>query len=170
MEKIDAVERCVGQALDHVQRIAHVQADILQRAVANMVERADHAVEKGLAADKAGAGPHRRLAREMLAGAEADLHLKRAVFTEQGHRVDRHALGHADPGQQFLDERSLAEAQLVSLAAAIEAADGGRIVHRRAAIVAWRFGASLQRKRRGPVWSRAASFQRSPGWLRRELP
>nr|GFD60939.1 hypothetical protein [Tanacetum cinerariifolium] len=42
MEQIDPLERGVGKPLDHLQRIAHVQADVGEVAVADMAERADH--------------------------------------------------------------------------------------------------------------------------------
>src|SRR5689334_20495608 len=94
-----------------------------------MVERADHAVEEGLAADEVVIGAHPRLAGKMLARAEADLDFECSVVAEQRARIERAGLGHAHLRQQRLDERGLALAELVSLRTAIEAASGSRIGH-----------------------------------------
>ena len=78
-------------------------------------------------------GSRRGLTGEMLARAEADLELQRADrVAEQRRRIERPGLGHATARQQLLDQRGLALAQLVALATAVEAADGGGIVHRAA--------------------------------------
>src|SRR3546814_9914311 len=52
MEQINALQRSVGQALQHVQRVAHMHADIRKRPVADMHERADDAVQERFAADE----------------------------------------------------------------------------------------------------------------------
>ncbi len=53
MEQVHAVQAGIGQPLDHLQRVAHVQADIGKVTVTDMAQRADHAVQERLAADKA---------------------------------------------------------------------------------------------------------------------
>ena len=72
----------------------------------------------------------------MLARAEPDLELQRAFkalgVAEQHARVERPRHGYGQLGKRRLDERGLAGAQLVALATAVKAANGGGIVHRRA--------------------------------------
>ena len=72
------------------------------------------------------------MARQMFARAEADLDMQRTVFAEQRRGIDRALVRHRQVGKRFLDKRGLAETKLVALAASIEAADNGRIGHRRA--------------------------------------
>ena len=132
MEQVDALERRIGQPLRHLQRVAHVEAYVRQRAVADMPQRADDAVQERLAADEARARMRRRLRHQMLARAEADLQLQRPVVAEQCPRVERPRFRYRDLRQQLLDQRGLTGAQFVALAAAVEAADGGGVVHRRA--------------------------------------
>ncbi len=65
----------------------------------------------------------------MLARTEADLELQRPVVSEQTRGIQRPAVGHRHARQQVLDQRGLAGAQLVALAAAIKLAVGGGIDH-----------------------------------------
>ena len=104
MEQIDEAQARVRQPLQHVERVAHVEADIGEMPVADMAERADHAVEERLGADEAVIGQQIGAVGEMLAGAEADLEMKRAVVAEQGARIDRPLVGHAQRRQQSLDQ------------------------------------------------------------------
>ena len=60
-----------------------MQPDIVEPPGLHMLERADHAVDERLAADKAVTRPHLRLPRQMLARAEADLKLQWALIAEQ---------------------------------------------------------------------------------------
>ena len=76
--------------------------------VADMAERADHAVEERLGADEAVIGQQIGAIGEMLAGAEADLEMERAVVAEQGARIDRPFVRHAQRRQQSLDQSRLA--------------------------------------------------------------
>ena len=92
--------------------------------VADMVQRADDAVQERLASDEAVVGPHRRLAGEMLARAEADLELQRTIAPNSRAASSGPVVGHRDARQQVLDQRRLAGAQLVPLAAAVELAMG----------------------------------------------
>jgi hypothetical protein len=52
MQQIDEAQRGIGKPREHVERIAHVQADIGQVPVADVLERADDAVQERLAAMK----------------------------------------------------------------------------------------------------------------------
>jgi hypothetical protein len=72
----------------------------------------------------------------MLAGAKADLQPQRAVIAKQRTRIERAFLGHGDTRQQLVDKRLLAEAQCMALAAAVKAADGGRIARHAALTIA----------------------------------
>jgi len=94
-----------------------------------MAERADHAVEEGLAADKAMIGTRGRLAGEMLACPEADLEFERTAVTEEDLGIERARFGHANLRKESLDEFGLALAELMALAAAVEATDGNGIGH-----------------------------------------
>ena len=78
MEEIDAPKAGIGQRLQDVERIAHVEANVLQFAVAHLVERADHAVEERLAPDEAVIGPRGGLSGGMRARAAAALERERA--------------------------------------------------------------------------------------------
>ena len=68
-----------------------VQADVGEMLVADMAERRGDAVEEGLGADEAVIGQQIGAESEMLAGAEADLEMERAIVAEQGaaNRADR---------------------------------------------------------------------------------
>jgi len=91
-----------------------------------------------------------RLRREMLAAAEADLEFERAIVAEQGLRIERAGIGHAHLGQQFLDQRGLALAELVALAAAVKTTERDGIWHGAQRIVAPpRAGKSGAFRRRG---------------------
>ncbi len=106
-----------------------MQADIGELPVADMAERAGDAVEEGLGADEAVIGEQIGAVGEMLAGAEADLEMERPLVAEQDAGIDRPFVGHAQRRQQRLDQRRLAGAQRAALGAAVEAADGGGVVH-----------------------------------------
>ena len=73
-------------------------------------------------------GPHLRLPRQMLAGSKADFELHWPVVSEQSPGVER-PFGHADPGQQILDQLGLPHSQLVPLPPSIESANRRRITH-----------------------------------------
>ncbi len=98
MEQIDEAQRAVGQPLEHVERVAHMKADIGEMPVADMAERADDAVEEGLGADEAMVGQQVGAIGEMLAAAEADLEMERAVVAEQGAGVERALSGTLSAG------------------------------------------------------------------------
>ena len=112
----------------HVERVAHMEADILQPVRLHMLQGTDHAVDERLAADKAMIGMQLRLSREMLARAEADLQLQGPIIAEQDTGIER-AFGNADAGQQVLDQSGLPDAQLVPLAPAVKPADCCRVAH-----------------------------------------
>ena len=159
MEQIDALQGAVGEAFDDLQRVAHVQADIGEMVVADMVQRADHAVEERFAADKAVIRTGAGLSRQMFAGAEADLHLDRAVVAEQELRIERAGVGDRDLRQQFLDQGGLAQPQLVTLTTAIEAADGGGVIHRA--------GCTGAEKSRKPLVQDRSGSGKGGTWARR---
>src|SRR3546814_7211583 len=69
--------------LQHVQRIAHVDADVGQPSVADMPKRRHDAVQKGFAADETMAGMRLCLRGHMLTAAKADLELHRTRAAEQ---------------------------------------------------------------------------------------
>ena len=83
VEQIEEAQRAVGHALQHLERIAAPQADIGEMLVADMAERGRDAVEERLGADEAVVGQHVGAVGEMLARAEADLEMKRAILAEQ---------------------------------------------------------------------------------------
>ena len=96
MEQIDEAQRSVGQAAEHVERVAHVQADVGEVAVADVAERGGDAVDERLAADEAVVGEQIGAESEMLARAEADFEVERAVIAEQGARCDFAIRRHRD--------------------------------------------------------------------------
>ena len=88
--------------------------------VADVAERGRDAVEERLGADESVVGEHVRAVGEMLARAEADLQMERAVVTEQRARRDL-ALGwNLDLRQEALDQLLLTLAELVPARPSIE--------------------------------------------------
>jgi hypothetical protein len=124
VEQVGARKACVGEAFQHLQRIVHMDADIVESLPLDVEQQADHAIQERFAADEAVIGAHRRLAGEMLAAAEADLELQGTIVAEQGGGIERPGFRNRDPREKIVDKRLLAHAQLVPLATAIEAADG----------------------------------------------
>lgn len=106
MEQIDPLQRGIGQPRQHIERIAHMKADIVQPLGLHMLERADHAVDEGLAANQAVVGMQFRLSRQMLSGAETDLELQRTTIAKQCAGIER-TIRNTDPRQQVLDKPSL---------------------------------------------------------------
>ena len=85
------------------------------------------AVEERLAADEAVVGQQIGAVGQMLARAEADLEVERAVVAEQPLRGDLALRRHGDLRQQRVDQRLLALAQLVPARPAVEAVERGRV-------------------------------------------
>ena len=130
MEQIDEAQRRVGQPLQHVERVAHVQADIGQPPVADMAERAGDAVEERLDADEAVIGQQIGAIGEMLAGAEADLEMERAIVAEQAAgRRSAPRPARSSAGSSVSTSAACPARSGRPLRAAVEAADGGGIVH-----------------------------------------
>jgi hypothetical protein len=77
VEQVNEAQRGVRQALQHLQRVAHVQADVGEALIAHMAERADDAVEERLAADEAVVRQEIGAVGEMLPRTEADLEMER---------------------------------------------------------------------------------------------
>ena len=101
VEQIEEAQAPVGHALEHVERVAAPQADIGEMLVADMAERGRDSVEERLGADEAMVGQHVGALGEMLAAAEADLEMERAVFAEQGSAVISPSAGTAIWGSSF---------------------------------------------------------------------
>ena len=108
MKQIEEAQRWVRDALKHVERIAAPQADVGQMLVADVAERRGDAVEERLGADEAMIGEHVGAVGEMLARAEADLEMQRAILSKQSRGRDL-ALGrNLDLREQRVDELLLA--------------------------------------------------------------
>jgi hypothetical protein len=105
MEQIDEAQRAIGDAREHLERIAMVDADIgdagLRRVAMHMDQRLRDAVEERLAADEAMIGQHVGALRHMLAAAEADLEMQRARLAEQALGGDRAFVGTAICGSRY---------------------------------------------------------------------
>ena len=127
MEQIDEAERAVGNAGEHLERVAHMDADIAKALIADVAERGDDAVQEGLAADEAMVGKKIGAIGEMFAAAEADFEMERAVVAEKAGGGHVAFFGNGEGGQQRVDQLLLAGAELVSRLTAIEAVERGRI-------------------------------------------
>jgi hypothetical protein len=69
---VDKVQATIGQARDHVARIAHVQAHIGDPAFLDVPQARSHPVLKRLDADEPRLRVRGRLRHQMLAAAKAD--------------------------------------------------------------------------------------------------
>src|SRR3546814_18601434 len=98
-----------------------------------MVQRADHAVQKRLAADKAMIRQQVGTISEMLGGPEADFEVKGAIIAEQSPGRERPFLRNFDPREQLIKQLRLYRAVLVTLTAVIKAVHCGRLGHPRPA-------------------------------------
>ena len=127
VEQEHPVEAGIGQPVEHIERVAIVQADIAQPAIAHFEQRADNAIDKGFGADDPDTGVGRCLRRHMFAAAKADFEPKRHVGTEQAGGGERPGFGHGEPWQQVLDKRGLASAQFMAGTAAIKPTNGSGI-------------------------------------------
>ena len=95
--------------------------------VADVAERGGDAVEERFGADEAVVGQHVGAVGEMLAGAEADFEMERAVVAEQPLRGDLAVRRHCDLRQQRVDQFLLALAQLVPARPAVKPVEGQRV-------------------------------------------
>ena len=95
--------------------------------VADAAQRGGDAVEEWLAADEAVIGQQVGAIGEMLARAEADFEMERAVVAEQASGRQLAFFGHRDLWQQIFDQRRLRRAQFVPARAAVEAVDRGGV-------------------------------------------
>ena len=127
VEQEHPVETGIGQPVEHIERIAIVEADIGQPAIADFEQRADDAIDEGFGADDADMRVGRCLRRHVFTPAKADFEPQGPIVTEQGSGADRPGFGYGKARQQLFDQRRLADAQLVAGAAAVEPADGGGI-------------------------------------------
>ena len=73
----------VGDAAQHLERVAHVEADVGEPLVADVGQRDGDAVDEWLAADEAVVGQQVGAVSEVLPRAEADFEVERAVVAEQ---------------------------------------------------------------------------------------
>ena len=128
MKQIHPFKRSIGQPRQHVKRITHMEADILQPVCLHMLERADHAIDERFAADQAVIGVQFRLPCQMLASAEADLELQGAIVAKQRLGIER-PVRYANPREQFLNKSGLPDAQLVPLPPSVKTANCRRIIH-----------------------------------------
>jgi len=88
-----------------------MQADIVDAAGVDLGQRLRHAVDEGLAADEAHAGPRHGLAREVLAAAKTDLEADVIGSTwKQRTKItgSRRAEVEREPRQQGVHQRRLA--------------------------------------------------------------
>src|SRR3546814_18805616 len=115
MKQIDQAERTIGHTGQDVQGIAHVQSDVRQESIADMLQRADYSVQERLAADKAMIRQQVGTISEMLAGPEADFEVKGAIIAEQSPGRDRPFLRHFDLREQLLKQLRMSRAALVPL-------------------------------------------------------
>ena len=129
MEQIDEAQARIRQSLQHFECVTMMEPDVGERTIANVHQRAGDSVKERLGADEAMIGQQIGAVGEMLASAEADLEMERPRVAEQDLAVDRSVFGEAQLRQQPLDQIRLAGAQRAALGAAVEAAEGGRIVH-----------------------------------------
>ena len=97
-------------------------------AARDMAQRTDDTVQERLAADKASAGAHFGLPRQMFAAAKADFEFERAIIAKQCARIER-PFRHRQPGQQILDQRRLPLAQLMPRAPPVKPTDCDGIAH-----------------------------------------
>lgn len=118
MKQERARQTGVGQVVEHVERIAHVEADIGQPAVPDMSERPDDPVQERLGPDQSDRRIADRLRREVLARPEADLQPQGTRIAEQ-RRGRQSSGGNADLRQQRLDEVGLTATELMPLPPAI---------------------------------------------------
>ena len=92
-----------------------MEADVGEVLVADMAERGGDAVEERLAADEAVVGQQVGAVGEMLAAAEADLEMQRAVVAEQALGGDLALCRHRDRGQQLSTSAACAARNLCPL-------------------------------------------------------
>ena len=132
MKQIGEGKRAVGNPPQHFERVAVMDADVAERQARaviarDMDQRLRHPVHERLAADEAVVGQHVGAGGEVLAAAEADLEMERAVMPEQALGGDGAFRRHRDPRQQPVDEPLLPRAQRLALGAPVEPVEGGRI-------------------------------------------
>jgi len=107
--------------------LGHIRDQHLANVRIHMGERGGDPIHERLAADEAMVGEQVGAVGEMLAAAEADLEMERAILAEQRARRDV-ALGrHFDLRQEGVDQILLALAQLVPARPPVEAVEGERV-------------------------------------------
>src|SRR5207253_2058195 len=124
MKQIEEPQRTIGDSLEDLERVTAPQPDIGEMLVADMAKRGGNAVEERFGADEAVVRQHVGPRSEMLARAETDFEMQRAIIAKQALRGDLAILGHLDLRQQLVDQLLLALAQLVPARPAVEAVEG----------------------------------------------
>src|SRR5689334_19707948 len=123
MEQVDEAQRVIGHPLKHLERVAAPQADIGEAPVADVAKGGRNAIQEGLGTDKAMIGQHVGAIGEMLARAESDLEMERAIFAEQPGGADLALERNLDCRKQSLDQLLLALAQLVTARPTVKAVE-----------------------------------------------
>jgi hypothetical protein len=117
-------------------------------------QRLCHAVEERFGTDETVIGQEIGAKGHMLAAAEADFEMERAIVSEQRLRGDFAFFGNGDAGQQCINQSLLAHAQGLALGAAIETVERGRI----AGLVRCHGAARWQTRTRGSIKTAAPAF------------
>ena len=120
VEQIGKAERAVGNALQHLQRVAMMDADVAQRQLRAMIagdmnQRLRDPIDKGLGANEAMIGQHVGAARHMLAAAETNFEMQRTWLSEQTLRGNFANIRHRNLRQQRIDQLLLPGAQRLAL-------------------------------------------------------
>ena len=119
VEQIGHGKRAVGDAPQHVQCIAVVDADIgnarFDGITRNLCERHRHAIKERLAPDKAVVGEHVCPLGHMFATAKADLKMERTIIFEQRFGRYFSVQRHGDLGEQSIDQMLLKNTQRLAL-------------------------------------------------------
>ena len=109
VEQIEHGQSAIGHAAQHFERVAMVDADIGEAAVAHMHQRLRDPVQEGLGADQAVIGEQIGAFGEVLAPAEADLEMQcgRSDCQTALRRAHLALARHRDLRQERLDQRLL---------------------------------------------------------------
>ena len=106
-EQEQAIEAGRRQARHEVARVAGVEAHVGQVKRIDVAKRAGHPVHERLGAEEEHVGPPRRLGRQVLAAAKADLQPDLPGAGRQRQGIERR-LGRGDLRQQGLQQSGLA--------------------------------------------------------------
>ena len=127
-----------------------------------MRQRLRHAVDERFGADEAVVGQHVGALGHVLAAAEADFEMQRAIEAEQAFRRHRTIRGYRDLRQQFVDQFLLRRAQRLALAATIQPVEGGGVAFFKCAHGAAAYKPTPTPSRCRRRWSRSARCRQGP--------